>query len=424
MNLSTLFRSKKLRNALWMISEKLISLFGLIFITSFVAKYIGVALFGQLALAIALFQIIQVAAQMGSDNVIFKRITRNPRSGMKLIHATLLQRMIIYLVLSLPLLLWQYFHVDRQALFFFIAVFIATLFSTLDIYVIYYNARLQSKYNAIVNSMGLLLGFALRSGVVWLHLTPEWLGLPVIATTLLPLLVRYCASRKLFTFRLSLRAMQRYRRYLLHAGISLVIASVSVAVYSRISQLVLAWLAGSKAVGLYSVASSLATSWTFVTGALITSAFTAIFQCKNEQEAARQAARLHRVILPVALFFALTFALSAYPLLSFLYGEQYLDAWPVLILLSVASVFSALGPIAYRYIIRLSGYRYLTIKSLLLMALSLPLTALLSWQWGVYGAAVSTIIAEVLGLTLFNYLFAHGAIWKIHYSALTLRKGK
>lgn len=419
MKLTTFFRSDKLRNSLWMIAEKLITLLGLIFITSFVARYIGVALFGQLALAIALFQIIQVAAQMGSDNVIFKRITRHPRSGMKLIRATLMQRLLIYLLLSAPLLLWQYFQADRQAFAFFLAVFVATLFSTLDVYVVYYNARLQSRYNALVNSLGLLLGFLLRYVVVWLQLAPVWLSVPIVVTTLLPLIVRHLASRQLYACPLTLRAMQRYRRYLLRAGFSLVLASLSVALYSRVSQLTLAWLAGSSAVGLFSAASTLASSWTVITAAVITSSFTAIFRCKDDLLAARQAAQLHRLILLISLFFVVSFALGGYAFLRLLYGDDYLAAWPVLMLLTVAAVFSAAGPIPNCYIVRLSGYRYLTIKTLLLVALSLPLNVVLCWQWGLYGAAISVIIVEALALTVFNYPFAQGVVWKIHCAAFT-----
>lgn len=50
------------------------------FVTSFVAKYIGPSRFGQLALAIAIFQVVQVVAQLGCDNIIFKRVSQNATS--------------------------------------------------------------------------------------------------------------------------------------------------------------------------------------------------------------------------------------------------------------------------------------------------------------------------------------------------------
>jgi O-antigen/teichoic acid export membrane protein len=79
-----------------MMSEKIITLFGLIFVTSFVAKYVGAEVFGQIAFATSLFQIAMIIAQLGSDVIIFKRVSKNNKSGAWLISATLYLRSFIY----------------------------------------------------------------------------------------------------------------------------------------------------------------------------------------------------------------------------------------------------------------------------------------------------------------------------------------
>lgn len=422
MNISETIKNKQFINSLWMMSEKIIAIFGMLFVTSYVARYIGVEAFGQLALAIALFQIVQVIAQMGSDNIIFKRFTQNITSGLRLISATLLQRVLIYLLLSLPILLWQIYTFTPLGFSFFIAIFFASLFSTLDVYSIYFNATLQSRFNTLANSAGLLAGFISRYLIVWFALSPFWLSISIMLTSFIPLLLRRYRTRTLHTsMRLPARQQKRYRHYLFRTGFSLVISSISVAIYGRISQLMLAMMAGSKAVGLFAVASSLATSWTFVTAALITSSFTTIFQSKSEAAALLAAARLQRLIFAVSLFFVLLLSLMSYPVLKILYGEAYLEGWPIIILLAVASFFSASGPVAYRYIIRLSGYRFLTRKSFLLLCISVPTSAIAIYFWGIYGAAASTILIELVGLTLLNYAFSHGVIWTMHKKSMGYR---
>ncbi|WP_369892462.1 oligosaccharide flippase family protein [Klebsiella pneumoniae subsp. pneumoniae] len=69
-------QKKNIVNAFWIMSEKIISIFGLFFVTSFVAKYIGPYRFGQIALSIAIFQVVQVISQMGCDNILFKRASK------------------------------------------------------------------------------------------------------------------------------------------------------------------------------------------------------------------------------------------------------------------------------------------------------------------------------------------------------------
>ncbi|MBO1915837.1 oligosaccharide flippase family protein [Providencia rettgeri] len=48
----------------------------MVFVTSYVAKYVGPEVFGIIALATATFQIIQIIAQLGNDNIIFKRVSK------------------------------------------------------------------------------------------------------------------------------------------------------------------------------------------------------------------------------------------------------------------------------------------------------------------------------------------------------------
>ena len=88
MSLIQKLKSKVFTNSIWMMSEKLISIFGLIFVTSFVAKYIGPENFGKLTFATTVFAIIQTIAMFGSENIIFQKTAKNRAIGEKIISAT------------------------------------------------------------------------------------------------------------------------------------------------------------------------------------------------------------------------------------------------------------------------------------------------------------------------------------------------
>ncbi|HGX1998556.1 TPA: oligosaccharide flippase family protein, partial [Escherichia coli] len=95
-------------------SEKIISIFGLFFVTSFVAKYIGPYRFGQIALSIAIFQVVQVISQMGCDNILFKRASKKKTSAISLIASTFHLRTFLYFVLSFFILC--YFSITGDAI--------------------------------------------------------------------------------------------------------------------------------------------------------------------------------------------------------------------------------------------------------------------------------------------------------------------
>ncbi|EPH1273856.1 oligosaccharide flippase family protein, partial [Acinetobacter baumannii] len=67
----------RIRNSLWMLIEKGISLFGLIFIISAVAKYTGPTIYGEIALAASIFIVLKTIAQLGLDQIYFKYVSQN-----------------------------------------------------------------------------------------------------------------------------------------------------------------------------------------------------------------------------------------------------------------------------------------------------------------------------------------------------------
>lgn len=124
-----IFRFNKIAlNAVWMMSEKIISIFGLIFVTSSVAKYVGPNLFGQIALSLSIFQIVQIIAQMGGGTIIFKRLSKNLNSGVLLLNATLYMRVLLYFVISIPVLVYYSYKSDYLSSIFIFATFISCFF--------------------------------------------------------------------------------------------------------------------------------------------------------------------------------------------------------------------------------------------------------------------------------------------------------
>lgn len=126
-------------------AEKIISIFGVIFVTSFIAKYVGPDIFGQIAFATSLFQIAMIIAQFGSDVIIFKRVSKSEGSGIKLINSTISLRFLTYMLIAIPVILVSHKSGDVRGLVFILACCISCLFSALDVVSIYYDARLESK---------------------------------------------------------------------------------------------------------------------------------------------------------------------------------------------------------------------------------------------------------------------------------------
>ncbi|WP_072927949.1 oligosaccharide flippase family protein [Nissabacter archeti] len=415
------------RNAIWMMIEKVVAIFGLFFVTSYVARYIGPALFGELAFAMAIFQIVQVTAQMGSDNIIFKRTAKNVGSGVRLINGSFLLRLGLYVIVSTPILFYFYLQPSLISFLFAFAVCIAYLFSSLDVYAIYNNATLQSRVNTLSNMTGLATGLVVRYGIAWFELNPALLAVPIILTTAIPFIMRYRhfkRNSKAKELPVSVRnhAAHRYSHYLLMAGGAVVLSGISVSLYPRMNQFFISSVLGSYQLGIYSVALSLATSWSFVLTSVITSFYPSIYAEKNNRAALGQAAQLNWLILIVSGIITLIFFVTGEHLLSFLYGEAFKTAYVPMLILCLGTLFSSLGAVAYRFIIKYSGYRYLSVKTVVVLVLSLLTSYFLTRYYGLAGASLSFVLVEFFSLTLLNYFFNNGAILKMHLHTIGLGK--
>lgn len=398
-----------------MMSEKIISIFGLIFVTSFVAKYVGPTIFGEIALSLSIFQIVQIVAQMGSDVIIFKRISKNTRSGINLIKATIPLRISIYIILSLPVVSYFFIKGEGGVVFIF-ASFIACFFQSLDVYAIYYDASLKSMVNTFVNVLGLSISLSLRWFIAFFSLNIYWLSIPIILTSLIPFLIRYIYFNKTHVHSpIDSKTRKKYSFYLIGSGGAFVISSISVAIYTRMSLFMLGVLDGKSSVGIFSVAATLAGAWSFILYSFITSSLPSIFSEKDDYIAERKTSNLNLIVISISIAVITVVAIISKWFLIYFYGDAYIGAYVPLIILCFATLSSALGTIAARYIAKYSGFSFLSKKMLIVAICSLILNYLFILKWSIEGAAIATLITEVLSFSIFNYFFRDKLVLRMHF---------
>ena len=407
-----IFSGKIVSNSLWMMLEKVISIFGLIFVTSYVAKYIGPTNFGKIALATTLFTFVQTLTWFGNQEILFKRVSKNHQSGLNYLSNTQKIRFYLFLFMSLPILFGLYIFTDLLTLIFGIATAFATYFITQDIYAVYNNAVLHSYINAIVNMVGLSIALAVRYVIVLFELEYAYLSIPIVLVTLIPyLLKRYWFNRSLKTPILN---QQKYRKYYFLAGGSLVISTLAISFYTQITSLMLAKLTSLKDLGVYAVAVTLGTAWSFINFAVITSVLSKIYREKSHYESYVMVAKLNLLILAVSLSVVAVLGVFGHWVIETLYGAAYQDAYQLLIILALSTMLSGLGTIAARLMVKEESYTYISKKMLFVALSALLISYGMIYAYGLIGAAYSVFIIELLSLTVFNYFYKDGLIFKIH----------
>ena len=399
-------------NSLWMMSEKIISIFGLIFVTSFVAKYIGPENFGKLTFVGSIFAIVQTLSLLGTENVIFQKTAKSRKFGENMIYASKRLRDYIYSSLSIIILFILYFYTDRLTFIFGLATCIAIYFAVHDVYSIYFNAILESKINAYCNVTALIISLSARYIIVLFKLPIEMLGIPIILLTLIALLLRkYFYTKKKLSVGLMLpHTIKRYRQYTFSVGRKLLLYSLSVAIFTKTAQLFLG-LESKFDLGIYTVAMTLGNSFYFVLLAIISSYFTGIYQEKSPEKSHNQVAQLYMAVTVISLFVTLGLYLFGPWVVNVLYGAEFFKVTEILWVAGLVTLFSGLSTVAEKYLIKFNAYDYLKRKTFILVFFNIIFTFLMVKLYGLYGGIYAILMTEILSLTLFNYFFRNGLIW-------------
>ncbi|EXB32974.1 MULTISPECIES: oligosaccharide flippase family protein [Acinetobacter] len=408
-------------NSAWIILEKFLGVFGLIFVNSYMAKYIGPENFGKLAFTTSVFIFVQTLSWFGAQNILFKRFSENIQSGIRLAIATQSMRCYIYILASFCALLYLWFSSDSLTFIFGIGNCIASYFIINDIYSIYNNSQLISIVNVLTNTIGLFLALALRFILVIVEADLYTMIFPIILLAMVPYILRKIYFYNNYRNNRLIKSKKRYNKYMLITGGSLVLSSLSIVLYTQISNIFLAKFTSFTNLGIYNVALTLGSSWGFINIALITSYFSKIYAENDNSIELQYLRQIHWLVILITFFVIAGVFLVGSWVVNTLYGADFTEAIKVLPIIVLATMCSALGTISYRYMIKLNGYKYLSIKMISISFLSVPLSYGFIQYYGVWGAGICFFLIEFISLTFANYFFKDQVILKLHLSVIGLK---
>lgn len=388
-----------------------------LFVSVWVARYLGPANFGQLSYAIALTMLFGVIAKVGMDKIIVRDIVTDPTSRKSLLGTAFILKLIggtIALMLSLGAVF--YLRPDDRLSFVLVAIIgVGLIFQALEVIGFWFESQVQSKYVVFAKSPASLL-LALTKVILILSLAPlvafAWAALAeiVLGVTLLLLAYQYTEQR-ICAWRLDLGRAQQ----LLRDGWPFLLSGITIMVYMRIDQIMLAGMADDSAVGIYSAATRLSEAWHFVPLVIISSVFPSIIRtrARSKENYLTRLQILYECLFLIAFLVALVVSLSSSWIIHIVFGNAYLAAVPVLAVTSWVGIAVFLGQASSQYLIAENLGRHSFYRTLI----GAILNVLLNWLWipeyGATGAAYATLVSYFLAtysLILFPGTYEHAVL--------------
>jgi O-antigen/teichoic acid export membrane protein len=195
---------------------------------------------------------------------------------------------------------------------------------------------------------------------------------------------------------------------LVRGALPLLLSGLAIALYLRIDVVMLRWLAGVEAAGIYAAAVRISELWYFVPMALASSLLPAVLHSRAEgpEAYARRLQQFYDLNAAVALVAATVTALVATPIVAWTYGPAYAAAAPVLRWHAWAAVFVFIGVVRGQFLVNENLGWFYFVATGTGAVLNIALNFWLIPRAGPVGAAQATLVSYAVASWLSSWFSA------------------
>lgn len=397
-------------NTSWMFAEQLLRMVAGLLVGIWVARYLGPEQFGIFSYAIAFASLFSSIAKLGLDGIVVRDLVREPEQRDRYLGTAFWLKLGGALImLGAVALATQFTSSDHLTNLYVLIIASGAIFQSFEVVDFYFQSQVLSKFVSICKMTQLLISSILKLYFIFTGADLIWFVLVTLVDQFTLALSLYLAYRyqKLGSFYRHRHFDMKTARQLLKDSWPLIFSGLVVMIYMRIDQIMIKEMLGEREVGLYSAAVRLSEVWYFIPMIITASLFPSIVNAKkiSEQLYYTRLRRLYTFMVWLAITIALPMTFLSDWLVTLLYGEAYREAGQVLTIHIWAGVFVFIGVASSKWFISEGLQKYLTINTVVGAIMNILLNLFLIPKYGVYGAAIATVISQAVASYFMNLIF-------------------
>ena len=398
--------SKVARNASWIIGCKLVqSIVGFI-LNLLTARFLGTSKFGSISYAMAVVSFVVPIMRLGFSHIMVQEIVQNPEREGKALGTGIFLNFVSSLCCIIGVVSFAFIANPGETETVIVCGLysVKLMFEACDLMTYWYQAKLMSKYSAIVN---LVVHFLVMGYRIYLLATSKsvyWFAVTAALDYLLGCIGIYIIYHFKKTQNLSVSL--KLGKELFNKGKHYILSSMMVMIFAETDKIMLKGLIDSSATGLYSTATVLAGATGFFFSAIIDSFRPWIFEVqKTDEELFKKRLKmLYSFIIYLSLLQSLIMTIFAKPIVLLAYGEQYYDSIGALQIVVWYTTFSYLGSVRNIWILANDKQKYLWLINLLGAIANVILNVGLIPFLGIYGAAIASLVTQIFTNVIVGYI--------------------
>jgi PST family polysaccharide transporter len=397
-----------LPNIGWLSVDQAIRMSLGVVITSWTARYLGPSNFGMLNYATAFVALFGFLSGLGLDGIAIRDLVRTPSQA----NVTLGTILVLKFIGSLIVVVLCAFIIRRLEpgnITLSNIVTIASVggvVSTLGVFNLYFQANEIQKFTVLATNAAFLVFVVVRIVIIHQRLSVEWFAWAQTAQAALTGALLVFVYRSYTAALSSIKASLSCALLLAREAWPQMLASLSIGIYMKIDQVMIAKIAGPEANGIYSAALRISEIWYVIPTIIVPVVFPSIIRSRinSPDVSERQMLKLFSLMAAIAVLIALPVSLTSSYIIELVYGPQYRSAGPILAVHVWASLFVFWGMAQEPWNVSEGLLKLSLLRTILGAGVNVGLNLILIPRYAGIGAAFATLIAYSCATVLGNML--------------------
>lgn len=388
-------KEKVVRNVVWAVTGKVVTLLGSLLVGIFVARYLGPEQYGLMSYVLSYVALFQVLASFGMDQIEIREESKTPEEKNRIIGTAFgLKLTFAVVTMGLIALTAWLFESDSFTKWMIILYSISMIMNSFGVIRNYFTSLVWNEYIVKTEISRTLIGAGIKIILLLLHAPLVWF---IVATLFDTMLI---AGGYLVSYRSKIDSIRKWQfdkekaTYLIKQSFPLLLSGAAVVVYQKIDQVMLGNMLDKEAVGFYAVAGTFVTVIGFIP-TVISQTITPILvqtYAKNKNEYLKKSQLFLNISTWVIIIICFFICLLAYPLINYTYGLQYLAAITILQITIFKEIGYAFAQASGTMIIIEGIQKYVVLRNLIGCVINITLNLFLIPYLGVIGAAICSVI--------------------------------
>ncbi|HAO2015120.1 TPA: flippase, partial [Escherichia coli] len=397
------------KNSGWLLIERCTRLTLGLLVSTWIARYLGPDQYGILSYVIAFIAFFQAILPLGMDGIIVRDIAKNEKDSGGILGTVIITRVILGLVLWGVIILTMSIIYSIKSEYTLLSAIIGAslIFQATDTIDLWFQSQSQSKRTVVAKLIAYIFVNLLKIGMLVFKCSIYAFA---IATLLEFIFASIGLAIAFMRFRPTVKLYYSFSiiKKIISESWPFLISSIAIIIYMRIDQMFIKYYLPLSDLGVYSAMLPLATLWSFIpiTLSISISPFLTKAKMESEEKYMKILCFTFRLFSFLGWLICIPICVFSESLVTMLYGPQYQTGGIVLSILIFTNLFMYLGVAQSLWIVNERKGKISLFKTILGALVCIIANTILIPKYGIAGAAVSAVLAQLTSAIMANIIVA------------------